>query len=182
MISDQNYRSRYFSTMAKIWDEPQKTTRISKTDLFGGVGTTRSDSSVCSSDNMSCWKNCGSKWKQMTFGPEYQNFVFKFTFSALVINGFNTIEVALQKVQLLAKKRPCMLQIINVAKYLPERNLNFLGHLPLIKGSGVSPAIKLFWQKTQVFYGPKHCCKLFFVCFQNGKWKGLFTFFADFEL
>ena len=59
----------------------------------------------------------------MTFGPEYQNFVVKntCTFSALVINGFYTKEVALQKVQLLAKKQPCMLQIIDMAKYLPER-------------------------------------------------------------
>ena len=58
----------------------------------------------------------------MTFGPEYQNFVVKNTcsFSALVINGFYTKEVALQKVQLLAKKRPCILRIINLAKYLPE--------------------------------------------------------------
>ena len=49
----------------------------------------------------------------MTFGPKYQNFV--------VINGFYTKEVALQKVQLLAKKQPCRLQIKYLAKYLPER-------------------------------------------------------------
>ena len=48
----------------------------------------------------------------MTFGPEYQNFV--------VINGFYTKEVALQKVQLLAKKQPCMLQIKDLAKTYPK--------------------------------------------------------------
>ena len=70
--------------------------------------------------------------KTNDFWPRISKFCVQIcTFSGLVINGFNTIEVALQKVQLLAKKRPCMLQIINVAKYLPERNLNFLGHLPL---------------------------------------------------